>query len=156
VNVVKKGDRKMKSGLIKFIFVVVFVFLGWVIILNFKYCKLKESYQRLLYKEELIIFDFVTYSFRGQGCVQKVSFSRGNEARTVRAEVTLQNFLNETVSPEYKIILFDEFGMVAGQSSQNWIFSTLKPGEIRKQDLSFSYDGSPKYLKLFDRTKIEE
>lgn len=141
----------MKNGLIKFIFVVVLIFLGWVAILNFKYCKLKESYQRLLYKEELIVFDFVTYRFSGKGCVQKISFSRGSEARTVRADVTLQNSLDEMVSPEYKIVLFDEFGLVVGQSTQNWLFSKLKPGEIRKQDFEFSYDGKPKYLRLYNR-----
>lgn len=145
----------MKNGLIKFIFVVVLVFLGWVVILNFKYCKLKESYQRLLSKEELTVFEFRTYDFTGRGCVQKISFSRGEKARTVRADVTLQNSLDETVLPEYKIILYDDFGLVAGESTQNWIFSKLKPGETRKQDFNFSYDGSPKYVRLYDRTHAE-
>ncbi|MEW5894466.1 MAG: hypothetical protein AB1650_01725 [Candidatus Omnitrophota bacterium] len=144
----------MQNGLRKVVFVIVVLFLGWFAFLNFKYCKLKKSYEQLLYKEELTLFEFETFQFK-KGHIREVSFSRGDKPRTVRADVTLQNFLAETVSPEYKTILYDEFGMIAGQSSQNWIFSALKPGEIRKQDFTFSCDGTPKYFKLFDRTKLE-
>lgn len=144
----------MQKGLRRGIFVIVVLFLGWVAILNFKYCNLRESYQRLLSKEELTVFEFRTYHFTGK-CVREISFSQGEKARTVRVDVTLQNSLDETVLPEYKIILYDDFGLVAGESTQNWIFSKLKPGETRKQDFNFSYDGSPKYVRLYDRTHLE-
>lgn len=124
--------------------------------LGFQCYNLNKDYRQLLLKEGLTAFQYALYPFKDT-CISSIQFTDIGDVRTVRVDVTLQNRFDKTASPAYKIVLYDAFGLVVGESTQNWFISTLKPGEVRKQDFTFTYDGQsmPKYVRLYDLTKFE-
>ncbi len=146
----------MNKKIITSVVVVVSLLVVGMGIMGFQYYRLNESYKQLLLKEGLTKFQYAAYQFNG-GCIKEIVFSNSGNQRTIRADVTLQNSFGYTASPEYKIVLYDAFGLAVGTSTQNWIVSTLKPGEVRKQDFTFAYDGGvmPKYVRLYDSTRFE-
>lgn len=132
------------------------VLIASVATLGFQCYSLNKDYRQLLLKEGLTVFQYALYPFKDT-CISSIQFTDVGDGRTVRVDVTLQNRFDSTGSPAYKIVLYDAFGLVVGESTQNWFISTLKPGEVRKQDFTFTYDGGvmPKYLRLYDQTRFE-